>query len=215
MSFLFNIKRVRRAIKSYGFSYAFREIFLSFYRPFSEKTYLFYANLSKIKPIIYNIPSIYSIDRIQKIFEIEDSDLYSISSYLGDFDHTKNMLLRRFNQNAILWIFKIDNNMVGYKWSARGFCIDGDYYFPLLENDIFAFDIAIFPKYRGQGIGAIFTELYFQRLKSEGTERIFIGVKNWNSSSLSYIRKTRYTKFGIAKKFSFIGRTFTIWYKLT
>jgi RimJ/RimL family protein N-acetyltransferase len=214
MTLLFNIKRFIRAKKQRGILYAVTQIIKSLYRLITEKTYLYFISLSQLSDEKYDFPQNFTLLKINDFENISKEDLNPIINYLGDFSHTKKIFIKRFNKSAVLWIFKIDSQVVGYIWSSRGFYIGGDYFFPILENDVFSFDIAVFPEYRGKGIAPLFHDKYFYELKKEGVERIFGGVKNWNISSLNYINKTSFKKFGLAKKFSFLSRTITVWYKL-
>ena len=94
-----------------------------------------------------------------------------------------------------LWLFTLDNNpaVVGYSYPGN---LAHNFYFPMTSSSIYIDLIYTIPQYRGRGLMPLLLKRMIYGSKTEGFERAFLIVDEYNLSSISGIEKAGFHPIG-------------------
>lgn len=178
---------------------------------FSGHSVLFYCDLATLASPPRPLPDFLSIERKKASAELSPEDLEAMLSFWNPKLARRNMQ-ERFEKGASLWLIRSQGSLAGFSWTVRGRSI-APFFFPLAEDDVQFFDWVVFPQFRGRGIHWFLVTHILHRLKMEGVARAFGDAAEWNQASLSSYKMTPFRRLGVAKKFTFLGRTSVWWGK--
>lgn len=117
-----------------------------------------------------------------------------------------------FDYGARLWLVRIQNDIVGLKWTLkRGF--DSFYCIPILETEVVSLAEQVFEDFRGQGVWKRMTAAILAELKKEGVSRVYFGVHCRNGPMLRAVSKAGISRLGKVLTISLWGKHLTIWDK--
>ncbi len=122
----------------------------------------------------------------------------------------ERQLCRRFGQGAELWVGKKGPELFGFEWVIRRPPLR-EFYFPLTEDDVYSFDGAVFPQYRGGGLYLALHRMMMRELRSSGVRRWIFAVNEWNQPMIRAVTKSRFRALGLARRARLFGRNLVIW----
>ncbi|EEF62385.1 GNAT family N-acetyltransferase [Pedosphaera parvula] len=125
-------------------------------------------------------------------------------------EETRRLMRERFERGATLWLLKLDGEIAAFGWTMAGGTME-PHYFPLGERDVHLFDFFVFPEFRGKRLNPGLVNHILGKLAEEGKARAFIEAAEWNVAQLSSLSRTRFRRFGAARKMRVLGRTLVVW----
>ena len=171
-------------------------------------TQLFFMVRHYLSGRIYE--KIYAID-CDKIkndprFGLEGLDCYTYKTweeipfeFRKIFDNKNESILFKTKSNLSkgwrVWLLTIDKNpaVVGYSYPGN---VAHNFYFPMTDSSIYIHYIYTLPQYRGRGILPLLLKHMMYMSKTEGFERAFIIVDEYNISSIRSIEKAGFQPIG-------------------
>lgn len=212
MSVFDPISRLLAFFKRHGFRATLRRFATSMRKLFSpNRMVLFYYDFSRDagSPPTASLPAHLEVGRKATREEIAPQDWQKILNFWNPAVYQRNCS-DRFQQGASLWLIWSEGNLAGYGWTMTGHTI-APHYYPLGVDDVHLFDFLVFPEFRGRNINPCLVEHIIDQLAADSKARAYIEVGEWNQAQLASLRKTRFETLGIARKRSFLGRTFVEW----
>lgn len=170
---------------------------------------LIYAEMSEIDDSVLNLPLSITIDAKKTYSEAVQIDMQKMVMY-WEKEREIEKTQERFRKGAVLWVLRLNGNIVSFVWSIKGKVVT-PWYLPLTPHDAFIFDAITFEEYRGQGLYPLLMNYILARLRLEGVSRAVAELYAWNKSSINGLKKTCYRKFGEARKLRCFGKNITIW----
>jgi hypothetical protein len=149
------------------------------------------------------------VERKRNYTELDPQDRDQIVNVWSPKLALQNMQ-ERFDQGALLWLIKFQEQLAGYGWTLQGRTI-APYYFRLADDDVQFFDFHVFPKFRGRAIDWFLMTHALQALAVDGAARAFAEAGEWNQASLSSIGMTSFRRLGLARKLTIFHRTIVCW----
>jgi ribosomal protein S18 acetylase RimI-like enzyme len=176
---------------------------------FSNRSVLFYCDLSTQIAPVADLPGFLKVERKQSATELSPEDLQAMTSFWNPNLAGRN-IKERFEKGASLWLIRSDGKLAGYGWTLRGRTIE-PHYFPIGQEDVHLFDFHVFSQYRGRGLNPYLVTKILCNLATERAGRAFIEAAEWNLPQLSSLKKTPFHRLGYASKLAFFGRTIAYW----
>lgn len=170
--------------------------------------FVFHLDTMPLKSRIESLPNVFvrSYESPEGIPREDRDQLIRLKSeeILDSFLH------RFFEKGATLWIFKIDQEIVGMCWTLIG-GFDGFYSMPITSRDAIYLAAEVFTEFRGQSIATAARLLVYSQLRQDGVSRVFTKSHVANVSSLRSIAKTDNQQVGIVRTLKIFSRNITIW----
>jgi hypothetical protein len=176
---------------------------------FSNRSVLFYCDLSTLRSPAAEMPSSLRVERQTNQTDLNPRDLQEITSFWNP-DLARRNLKERFELGASLWLIKCEDHLAGYGWTLQGRTVE-PHYFPLGADDVQFLDFHVFPTYRGRAMDWFLTTHILYKLAAEGRARAFGEAAEWNKASLSSFAMTPFRRLGWARKFTVFGHTIVYW----
>jgi len=167
---------------------------------------------------IYNInnfsnnilpPNNYKIEAKSNESEISEIDMDLLAQNNINMKIMQTYMRERFAQKGSLWLFKIDNVLVGYFWTVIG--ISYDHFFPIASNDVYFVDIKIFEQFRGKNMFNYMMKMILSKLKEQGVIRGYYTVHEWNEPMLRATNKMGAEMLGYIRKYRILGKEIISW----
>lgn len=177
-------------------------------RLFQNASIIYYSSLIDLKPSSQNYLNL-KIE-IKKRREDLTEDSYKKLYKYHDERILKHQIKNRFDKGAVLWLAKLNYEIVGFIWTIRRHTLK-PFFFPLLDSDAYLFDNEIFKDYRGKGINPVFVNKVLMELRNEGYIRAFIDTRLWNKSEIHSLEKTCFTKLAIVSQVQLLGKNIVNW----
>jgi predicted acetyltransferase len=171
--------------------------------------YVFCCDLDKLNPKEHELPPNFSVVLRQSRDDITVTEESALCNYMNR-EILDYQLKRRLSRGAILWLIKIEGVVAGFMWSIRKKPLS-PYYLPLASRDVFLFDGAVFPAYRGRGVYKWFSLAIWCELKKMGYIRVIFDAYAWNKSVLSAFRKIPVEKLGRARRIKLGKQNIVLW----
>ncbi|MEN6350228.1 MAG: GNAT family N-acetyltransferase [Syntrophomonas sp.] len=202
-----------RAVKYYESHGLFQSIsrlwILMKRRLFQNAFIIYYSNLINLNPLSQNYLD-FEVESKKKQNDLTEENCRKLYKY-QDERILKPKIRDRFDKGAVLWLAKLNDEIVGFIWSIRRHTVK-PFFFPLLYNDVYLFDNEIFEDYRGKGINSVFVDKVLMELRSEGYIRAFIDTRIWNISEINSLSKTGFTKLTVVSQIQLFGKNVVIWH---
>jgi len=176
---------------------------------FSNRTVLFYCDLSTQSSPTADLPSFLKVERHRSQSDLSPRELEEITSFWNPKLACRN-IKERFELGASLWLIKFEDKLAGYGWTLQGRTVE-PHYFPLGQDDVQFLDFHVFPRYRGRGMDWFLMTHILHRLAAEGGARAFGEAAEWNQASLSSFAMTPFRRLGWGRKFTVLGHTIVWW----
>lgn len=210
MSFPTSISRLTVFYRRHGFSATTRRIRLAVYRAlFSNRSAIFYCDLSTQTALPANLPSSLKIERKQSASDLDLQDLEAITSFWNP-KLARRSIKERFESGASLWLMRSGDKLAGYGWTLTGQTIQ-PHFFQLGAADVHLFDFHVFPPHRGRGLNPLLVTNILRCLSREAAGRAFIEAAEWNTSQLISLSRTPFHPLGWARKVAIFGNSFVWW----
>lgn len=174
---------------------------------------LFYVEIASLKNDDFTFPANFTAEPKRSKGEIARPDLAKLQTLVGE-DILNNQMKERFAAGAVLWLARIDDELVGFMWAIRKSPIE-HFFFPLTDNDIYCFDSVVWPEWRGQRIMLHIWYYVLCESKKEGCLRGFGAVKSWNTSMIRSHEMSFWHKLGMARKIHVFGKDLVIWREMS
>ena len=214
MSKRFYISRLKNYIKNKGFkSTSIRLIEKSKHMLFKRRFNIYHANIANFSSINSNLPASMVIVRKANEDEIESHILESLCE-LRQEKIVMQQFQERFPKGALLWILTINGDLAGFMWSIRRSPIE-HFFFPLMDNDVYFFDIMILLEQRNKNLFPLFMHSVLSKLKHEGISNGYYTTYEWNKQMIKSTTKTAFQKIGMAQKFHMLGKDVVLWSEMT
>lgn len=204
------LSRLTTYYKRHGFESTAVRVGLAIKRAlFSNRTVVFYCDLTTLSSSQTGVPSSLQVERKRSGKELSPQELYEIISVWNPMQAQQD-LEERFGKGASLWLAKFEDRLAGYGWTLRGHTIE-PHYLPLGPNDVHLFDFYVFPQFRGRGMNPQLVTDILRSLAADGGGRAFIEAAAWNHAQLSSVGKTPFRRLGLARKLTILRRTIVSW----
>lgn len=177
---------------------------------FQSRIIIYCLDLQSMKQRELAVPPEFSILRLRDREEMAPELMEALARY-RDRHFLERQLARRFKEGAELWVGKKGPEPFGFEWVIHRPPI-GELYFPLTEDDVYSFDGAVFPQYRGGGLYLALRLMMMRELRNSGVRRWVFAVNEWNAPMIRAVAKTRFRQLGVAKSRRLFGRDLVIWY---
>jgi len=115
-----------------------------------------------------------------------------------------------FEYGARLWIAKINDRIVGLKWTLAG-GFGGFFCMPIEETAVVSLAEQVFLPFRGQGLWEEITACILSRLQQEGVSRVYFAVHHKNRSMLRAVKKANIKRIGRVVTFRLPGFHASFW----
>ena len=202
-------KRFLNYYRKNGFSRTLHRIYQHPYRAIDRNhEFLFYADMHELSNAISVLPFDIKIEPKCSYDDAMRPEMQRMINYWNE-ENLLDVVSKRFNKGAILWIIKSEDIISGFVWSIQGKMVSS-YYIPLTPHDAALFDSVIFEEFRGRGLYPLLMNYVFWQLKVAGVHRTFGTSHAWNKASIQGIEKTYFRLFSQARKFNLLNRTFVI-----
>ena len=144
------------------------------------------------------------VERTNTEADINDCDKKAMLEY-WDAKETQSQIVDRFGKGATLWLIKDGDRLAGFGWTLLGTTIE-PHWVPIEPDDVHLFDFEVFPMWRGRGINPALVEQVLFRTARDGAKKAFIEVHEWNHPQVRSLAKTRFERYGIARRSLLFGR---------
>jgi hypothetical protein len=209
------VGRMRRYVQEHGvLGFARRSAELAWRATVGNKVALFCLDVSDADRRLPASADGRTVERVARRDRLAERDRDTLAAERGKYRGSaaiESYLRDRFAKRAELWLLRIDGELAGFQWTTRGAMVS-PFYVPLLPNDGIVFDVETFPRFRGKGCAGFLLDHAVASLAAEGVNRFYVTIKLWNESSLRWLAKSRFVRCATARKFTFLGRRFTVWY---
>jgi ribosomal protein S18 acetylase RimI-like enzyme len=201
--------RIIKYWRKHGYLKTIRRFFSVIYQNIIQNKYvIYYFDLKLFKFINRNTADITVENKIRRE-DISDEEKKVLISFKGETQY-QDVTKRFFKKNAKLWLVRCKGELAGFCWSIEAGTIRY-YFFPLTDKDVHIFNVEILEPFRGRGLNPILMNHVCNHFLSEGYERAFIETATWNLSEIRSLSKLPCEQLGIARKFTLLQRTITIW----
>lgn len=143
------------------------------------------------------------------IRRIPQDELAQLSALMGP-GRAQPFLEHFFGYGAHLWVARLDERVVGIKWTVRG-GLRGFYCIPIGDREVVSLAEQVFRPYRGLGVWAQMTDAILPRLAEEGITRVYFGVHCRNTPMLRAVKKAEIQSVGRVRTFRCLGWQVSIW----
>ena len=178
---------------------------------FQNRWVMFYFDCTESLANDFNFPENLIVERYYKMEDIPKKDMERLIMIKGK-EIVFPFFKKYFRLGAILWLAKLNGEVVGLNWSVIG-GFEGFHCFPMTSKDAVILASEVFPNYRGRGINPAMNKRIVFELKKEGITRVFINCEVWNKANLRSIPKVGFKKLGILHTLRIPGGYITFWYK--
>ena len=205
-------------LRKHGLIPLLRLAFLRLWRATVDKgEWVFLYETKRLSGSNADLPPSMRIDRYTRIEDVPRDYVEELARLKGGADVADGLLRKFFVHDGTLWIISHEGRYAGYQWTIVG-GIDGTFFMPLTSQDVGIYAVETFPEFRGRGIYPVFLSEAVKQLAREGFQRVFIGCKVWNESSLQAQRKadarglaSAKSVLGVARELDLFGRRVVIW----
>lgn len=186
------------------------------HRIIPHKQIIWLVDLNEIDDKDFLLPKDIEIIRFRSKEEVDDVILNRIIEGGTDLmgSAADEILKKRFENGATLWIMIADGKVAGYKWTIVKDPLTPTY-IPHTQKDIHGIGGEMFGSFRGRNLFQIFTKYKLITLKREGFSRFYSETYIWNKAAVKACLKTDYREIGIAKRFNLFGRNIVVWYDMS
>ena len=105
----------------------------------------------------------------------------------------------------LLWVATVNGKLASVSWTLRGSQCD-DYFIALLPDDGVLWWTVTLPEWRGRGLGPHLYLHMSAHLQRQGATRVYVCCGDWNTASVQCIRKSGYSRIGVAHQNRRTGR---------
>lgn len=156
------------------------------------------------------VPANCQIEKADTRAEMPEGLLKQIAEYYNE-ELLLDAIRKRYEMGARLWYLRSDAGYVGYTWSLTGRAM-APYFFPMMERDVFFFDVFVFPPYRGRGFNSVLMNHLLRHYKNDGFLRAYVDTLEWNSPEMRSLAKNGFVRIGLARKRFRRGKCKVTWW---
>ena len=211
------LKRLVTTIKSEGVIVGMKWLITTIYhRIIPQKQVIWCTDLTEMDSKGFSMPDNLKIQRFYSIDELDKEDYETLIKYGTDLMGSAGSILipERFNKGAILWLYKENGILVGYRWTIVNNHVTPTYV-PHTKTDVHSIGEEIFPAFRGKNIHQLAMRFVRITSKNEGFKRYYSETYLWNKRAIKSILKGGTRPIGIATRFSIFGKNVVIWHNMT
>ncbi len=195
--------------RKYGFLSSIYRLWIIVIRTlFQNSSIIYFSNLTDLKASPQNYFDL-ELESKKKEEDLTEENCKQLYAY-QDKRILESQMKNRFNKGAVLWLAKLNDEIVGFIWTIRRRTIK-PFFFPLLESDAYLFDNEILSDYRGKGINPVFIDKVLIELKHEGYIRAFIDTRLWNKPEIHSLKKTCFMKLALVRQVRLLEKNIVIW----
>jgi GNAT superfamily N-acetyltransferase len=158
----------------------------------------------------YIMPENFRVDRFDMRSEIPNRLIQSIAEHYSE-KLLESQIRKAFEKGASLWCLRNDTEDIGYTWSLPAQAMK-PYFFPLMERDVYFFDVFIFPSHRGRGLNSVLMNHLLKHYKSKGFYRAYLETCEWNVPEMKSLAKNGFVRIGLARRRFRHGKCKVTWY---
>jgi RimJ/RimL family protein N-acetyltransferase len=206
-------KRLGRLFRELGPFGLVKRIFVLVGRNlFRSRLYVYGLDLPSLDVDQLDVPPGYSVEKIGGRSEINEELWAALSGY-RDPALWERQMKARFPGGAALWVGRIDGKPAGFTWIVQGKMLES-FFFPLLPQDVYSFDGAVLPEFRGHAFFGAMRKMVIRELRRKGIQRWYLAVHQWNIPMRRAVDKAPFKLLGVGRKLRVLNRTLVLWFSL-
>lgn len=211
------LNRLAGIVKADGIIAALKWFIITVYhRLIPQKQVIWCTDLTEFNAEGFSLPDNIEIQRFYSIDKVDKEDLKTLIRCGTDLmgSAASKLIPERFNKGAILWLYKENRILVGYRWTIVNNHVTPTYV-PHTKTDVHSIGEEIFPAFRGKNLHQLAMRYVRIISKNEGFTRYYSETYLWNKRAIKSILKSGTRPIGIATRFSIFGKNIVIWHDMT